>query len=238
MKTLLLLFFVSSFAQAKVLLPSKNLNCISQVESLLTSFEAKGDWKILITTNPTKERFTTPTKTFGKWIYLENDLSSKKIIVANQTQFEMMSIEFDEKCSRKINYKHSDEDKTSLNDNGLKKIADSYSDVLVYIWSPEMPLSMKTLPEVKKFAEQEKIPLKVFLYAHSSQAFAEATVRGENYPIEYLQRLKSFELSMSDVEAHQPALFRYKKGMPFGRPQFGYKTVGEYSQNYNRVESK
>jgi hypothetical protein len=237
MKFLFLLFLFPLISEAKPL-PIEGLKCQRQLAQMTTSFEIESDWKRLLSTNPSLDRFSVRTKTLGKWVYLERDSVSQNVVLSSQSQFEMLTIEMDERCEKKISYKIIDEDRSHLNDSDLKHLVDTYSDVIVYIWSPEMPLSIRTLPEIKKFAEKENILLKVYLYPLSSVEAAERTVASESYPREYLKKLNSFELSMAGVEAHQPALFRYKKGVPYGMPLFGFKTENEYVNYYSSLAAK
>lgn len=139
---------------------------------------------------------------------------------------------------KKISYKITEAKSEDFNDEDLEHLVETNPDIFVYIWSPEMPISFRTLNEVKKIAEKENVLLKVYLYPNSSQELAEITVKNENYPREYLKKLNSFELSMQGIDAHQPVLFRFKKGKAYGMPLFGFKSVDEYAQYYQSMVSK
>lgn len=238
MKFLILLLLFPFCSLASPHLPDLGLKCGTQISKMMAPLGVNPEWKNLITTNPTIKRYIAPTETFGKWVYIEQDTTTKETIFASQTQFELLSIQLDEKCEKKINYKIIDPPDTELTDEDLEHLITSNQDVYVFIWSPEMPLSVKTLPQVKKLAEKENILLKVYLYPLASTAAASITARGENFPPEYLKKLNSFHLSMLGVEAHQPALFRFKKGKLYGAPLFGYKTFEEYEQYFVSMGSK
>ena len=121
------------------MLPDHTFKCAKEMTSLLKSYGVKPAWKKLIS-DPDDHRFIAPTETVGKWIYLESKDGLEA--VANQTQFEMMRVEYNSKCEKKISYSSNPKSTTThLDDSGLKQLIHEHKDLLVYVWSPEMPLS-------------------------------------------------------------------------------------------------
>ncbi|MCB0355387.1 MAG: hypothetical protein KDD40_00180 [Bdellovibrionales bacterium] len=126
--------------------------------------------------------------------------------------------------------------KGQVTDKELLQLAEKHPDFLIFIWSPELPLSLKTLPIVKELANKKKLPLYIYLFMGSSLKVASAISEIEKYPKEYLVKMNSFELSLRGINRHRPGLFRYKNGQLLKNGLFGYKSLEEYESIFNDWE--
>lgn len=209
-------------------------SCEKEVLRTLKDWNSSAKWNSLLSLNGLT-RLTTPVQgTFGTWIYLEKNPEAKTVTIAKQTQKEVLSLTFNEKCQKKVLVDFSPYPKARSHDGDLSKLIQENPHLLIYVWSVEMPLSIRTLQEVKKLAQKEKLQLKVFLYDLSSPVAARRVASLHNFPPEYLTKVQSFEFNLLGVTSHQPVLFRYEYGKLVGPPLFGYKSLEEYESIYKK----
>ena len=213
--------------------------CNDDLQATLKSWGHHEPFTKLHSRSKDRERYVSPSRQMGTWIYVETDPSSRPITLVQQSQFELLKVSYDSKCNKTLGYSvnKTPELVGEATDKHLLNWAKTFPDFLVYIWSPEMPLSLANLANVKAVASKMKIPLFVRLYAGSSPEIAKAVAQKNNYPDEYLQKLNSFELAMRDASQHRPVLYRIKNGQLVKSGIHGLVSTKEYLSLFKRWDN-
>lgn len=100
--------------------------------------------------------------------------------------------------------------------------------VVVYLWSPHMPLSVDGYQEVRRAADSVGLPLIPLLFAGSDTAFARREAERMGMPDEALRTVASRELLRRDLLVHAPSLLLVTPGrtspvLPGYRDAEGYR---------------
>jgi hypothetical protein len=114
----------------------------------------------------------------------------------------------------------TNEDWSSL----LAKSKQNQTRVLVYTWSPHMPLSRRGLEELYSFEGIDPKSLVILLDPNADTEFAADVAKENHWPPESLRKVASIDLIKQGVRIHYPSYLIINKGQV--RPiVMGYKSV-------------
>lgn len=229
------LHLTSSYAEKVEGIPSGTF-CEDQIRNVLNSWNVRSSWERLISIEG-KDRFLSSiSDRFGQWAYLEIEQRNSTVVtLSKQSQTSINKVTFRSGCSPQKADHISTPIQNRFTDHDLAKLIKKEKDFLIYIWAPEMPLSLSGLTEVTFYAKSQNLPLHVFLYNGSSEQYAKMSGRGHRFPASYYKKIDSFDLRMRGISAHQPVVVRFKNGFITGRLLFGYKSRDEYEKIYKEV---
>ena len=231
-KNLFIFLLVSSItidSNAKdKLFPMPLSQCQGKVEQQLRDWQSTSDWQQLISTDPWTQRFASPSRNFGTWIYLETNAKGVVQILAKHSQETMQAIKFFPDCSTKQKYDRRPFRSRNIGDKQLEKIFKKNKEMLLYVWSPGTTYAIPSFRQIQKLKRKAKMPIKVLLSHRASTSVAKQILKKTKLPKTYLKKVQSFDLRMRGIGAHIPMLYYVKKGKIKGTAMAGYKSVNEY----------
>lgn len=86
------------------------------------------------------------------------------------------------------------------------------SPLVVYLWSPHMPLSVDGVAEVLQAGHDAGVPVEVLLIDHADLEFARREAHRVEMPPSSLRVAHSVELLMRDAQLHAPSLLIFSAG--------------------------
>jgi hypothetical protein len=101
---------------------------------------------------------------------------------------------------------------------------------LIYIWSPNMVLSVKGLSEAAVIAKDLSVELIPLLDPFANLQNAQRVANVHHLPAQSLVRLKAQELMRLDALIHYPALFMFADGYLLNLTRLGYDEPKELRQ--------
>lgn len=101
---------------------------------------------------------------------------------------------------------------------------------VIYVWSPNMPLSVSAIKEIKQAMSDQKGKLTILVDGKINMSSAEELLsKGEVLPAEVRQAASS-ELFSHGMILHYPIAFIYKNGLLSNRTYIGHKKSEIYSK--------
>ncbi len=206
--------------------------CKAKIDALIKEWKANGDWQLLIEGVKDHRRAISSSQKVGTWIYLEYGDASDPITVARQSQFQADIHKLSEECTDAVKTEHNEPPKNTgvATDSDLLALIAAHSEVLIYVWSPEMSYSIPSLREIKVLVAELKIPFKAFLASSAKPGVAAAQIQQVGLPEDFLVPLDSFELRMRGARRQMPILYHVKNGHFVDNGLPGYRRVSEYRQ--------
>ena len=196
MKFVIFTFFFSlhSFAEINFL-----TECKPEIRKQITDWRGLNQW-----THRNDDLYMSPTSQFGNWIWLKDEKDSITLTKANQKT--QVRVNFSKaSCQRKmlvVPVKKTD--KAYDGDDSLEQLIKEGKG-LIYLWSPQMPLSQKGIGEIKKVAAKYGYKLIIVLDPLAKN------LKPEMLTYDSL-RLDSFELKMRNAYMHFPSLLGFENG--------------------------
>lgn len=116
----------------------------------------------------------------------------------------------------------------AFSDADLRSALDGGGSLVVYVWSPHMPLSVDGYAEITVATEGLGHRVLPVLIAGSDRTFAEAEAARGGIPEGGLREISSIELIMRDAQVHAPAILVFRAGavspvLPGYRNAAGYR---------------
>ncbi len=222
LKILITLFF--SFLSCPIYaLPPVDYQCASEMREVIKEWGAQENWQTrgdLI--------YYTPCVTFGDWVLIAKDKKNETIIKANeQTEIQ---IAFDNKCQRQMKVLQKKAPHFELlNDQDLKKLVENKKKGIIYIWSRQMPLSIKGIAEITKAAKEAHLEIILITDTRSKISSLDKKILSNSLVVD------SFELMMRNGSLHYPSVFAFQDGQIKNKVKFGYEKKNGYLQDFKNI---
>jgi hypothetical protein len=105
---------------------------------------------------------------------------------------------------------------------------EDFSAVVVYAWSPHMPLSVEGFRAIEAAASELGLRVVPVLFAGSDPEFARREAARVGMPPAALREVQSVELTMRDMQVHAPSILVFRRGgvspvLPGYRNAAGYR---------------
>jgi hypothetical protein len=205
--------------------------CQQQVKKLIIDWDASGSWQMLPTfVNAGKEfTFKSPTSSIGEWVQIQFE-SENAITLKKMSAKTIISKKFEDKgnaCNGEIvlrklknNKKHI---KNIFTDLQLKESLRKNKKGVIYIWSPNMPLSVIGLNYLLKHAKKLGVHVTAVVDPNSPEKALSSYIQSGKVSKKSTKRLESYELIQRGAMIHYPAFFTYKNGQLSRGPKLGYE---------------
>jgi hypothetical protein len=203
--------------------------CQAQLAKHLKDNGFAGEWRDLVSNDPSIKRHIGPTSRFGRWIYVETTMQDELKKIAVHTQYQMNTTEYDGDCKEKTKSLQNVRPKDALDDLFLAQLASKSKNLVVVVWSPEMAYAGRTLVEIMKLSRETKVPVEVFLDSRAPKGIAKIVSDRYKLPASYMRRLDSFDFTMRAARTHMTAAFPFQNG-EVKEEWRGHKSVGEYME--------
>ncbi|MBT4791281.1 MAG: hypothetical protein HON90_06900, partial [Halobacteriovoraceae bacterium] len=188
---ILLILFNAFCSFAKVNSPTID-QCKKQVKSVLNKWSCDNFWR-----HQKPSYYFSPTKDFGKWVILNQDTSA--YYLAKSGDRSEIRIQVDKKtCKSHLTTFYKKPSNKNITDKKLSQLVKKGKGI-IYIWSPQMPLSVDGLPIIKKLAKDKKLNLIVLVDPKTNLNKIREYISSE-----FLKLPNSYELKMRNVYIHYP----------------------------------
>ena len=189
--------------------------CSSQGLRLLDEWKASRDWIRGLTDLDGGKFFKTPTSQLGTWVEMAvyPDQSTELRRVSPET---VIHVAWSSACEPHVETQPVDmgsqSAKSSFTDADLQKLQKEQASALIYVWSPQMPLSLRGYAEAKKVAEKHRLRFLPVLDPSASAEESGQEARRLRMPASALKRVNSIELAERGVTLHYPATVVFHRG--------------------------
>jgi hypothetical protein len=209
----------------------EDCRCGREVGRLLESWGATGE---ILRSPPGidgKERFRLATAEIGVWITLEPGPDRGSPVLYRTRPGGGERIELSEECGAE------ERGETP----GVAETAEGFTDrdltielaknrrLVVFLWSPHMPLSVDGLPEIEVAARAVGASLVAVTDPSSDRRFVDEISRERGIPPESLRPLASVELLFRDLAVHAPSILAFDERR-VSAPLPGYRNRRDYTR--------
>ncbi|MBT7610997.1 MAG: hypothetical protein HN576_14640 [Bacteriovoracaceae bacterium] len=235
MKYLILLSFLISLnsyalvnkGQMKDLLSGHK--CKKQIIKLLSNWKSNDSWQKIANIDLSRSVYKTPSHKIGSWIRMDIQ-NNKAIVLQKMTSKMIISKEFaydGNSCSGEMAVRSLKYDEKylsqSFTDAELINSLSQNKKGIIYIWSPNMPLSVTGLKYLKKHAKKMGVHVTAVVDPNSPKSDIDALVTSGKIDKEALRPLESYDLIQRGGLIHFPAFFSYENGKLSRAPKLGYE---------------
>jgi len=173
-----------------------------------------------------------PTSTFGAWVALTlPDRGPPPLAVV--TSDSIFEIRMRQDCTAEAPVRRSRTTSGqgfSFDDEYLHRqiAAAAPAPLVVYVWSPHMPLAPDGWPEIERAASDAGMRVVPALIAHGDRAFASREAHRVGMPDDGLREITSIELLARQAQVHAPSIVIFSRSrvspvLPGYRTEEGYR---------------
>lgn len=197
--------------------------CRKPILKVVKNWQGQGSWQRRV-----GGLFAMPTSNFGEWILLSEDKKGITIVKAShQKQIRLLFSK--RKCKRYLRVARNPKSKPALlRDKELKKMMGQKRG-LIYLWSPNMPLSVRGIKQIEKAARDLKLKL-IVIMDEKARRVAHLDIEQK-----YQVQASSFELKMRNAYLHFPTLLAFDKGVIKNKIKYGYENTSGYKNNIKDI---
>jgi hypothetical protein len=203
--------------------------CWGRLSLMTAEWGSSDSWQRTPPSEPDQESFKTPTGTVGAWIEFKAvsreifqltkmSARSSLIVTLDQSSGSCKS------ASVVKNYKYNEEYlKKAYTDESLERTLKAAKKGLIYMWSPNMPLSVTNLQYLSKQAKELGVKLVVTVDPATPKELIKMYVDQGKIRPEWTRPMESFDLINRGALIHFPAFIPFKDGKPDRGPKLGYE---------------
>lgn len=210
--------------------------CSDDAAVYLEVWQARDEFLLSPQVTGAESLFRSPTRTFGVWAIVQ--VTTDRITAVSRiSPDEMLRVSFDDLCepsSRRIAGLFGQDDSTALGDADVERILKEHQSGVVYSWSPHMPLSVSGYEEIESATKSLGLTLVAVLSDHTNDDFAVEQSELSGIPATALQRNRSVELIMRDLQVHAPAILIFADGKFVSPTLPGFRHARDYETLISR----
>lgn len=224
------LFFWQFPATASILPKDfQEFPCAKSMDQTVQGWGSLGQWQKHLSAKGQIELWS-PSNAIGSWIQIEKTREGKLHARKLSPSIMLEALWLQNNClpaiaptplSRKIVA-------NEFNDMHLKKLVDEKKTGIIYLWSPQMPLSIQGVNNIIKATKQQQLNLTVLLDSNADLAQAKKMQEENKWPTSFLARANSLELEMRNAFIHFPNLLFYSHQKMQMEIAPGLKTIKNY----------
>lgn len=203
--------------------------CWGRVSLMTAEWGSSDSWQKTPPSQPDQEAFKTPTGNVGSWIEFKA-VSNQIFQLTKMSAKSSLIVTFDQSSgtcrsgSVVKNYKYNEKYlKTAYTDESLQRTLQAAKKGVIYMWSPNMPLSITNLQYLSKQAKELGIKLVVTVDPATPKALIKKYVAEGKIKPEWTKPMESFDLINRGALIHFPAFIPFKDGKPDRGPKLGYE---------------
>jgi hypothetical protein len=184
--------------------------CGAAVSDLLTDLGAAASYLRAPPAGDGSSSVRVPTARFAEWIAVTLPRDGAPVL-SRVTPEAAEVFQFLSDCSHTSETTQSqagEEDQARFTDEYLLGLLEGAgtAPLVVYVWSPHMPLSPDGWPEIQRAAQIAGMRATPALMAHSDPEFAAREVARVGMPLEGLREIASVELIQRQAQVHAPSI--------------------------------
>ncbi len=198
--------------------------CPDKVKTFLKDWKATGVWQEEREAGLGKAFYASPTNVIGEWVLVRR--IPKGTVLSRSRDTGRIEVLLDEKkCSPEVKtFTHKRTQ--GFSDKELSEFVLKNKTGVIYVWSPRMDLSVKGISEIRKAAQDKKLPLLILLDKDVTPA--EKLKLEKSVGKDAVKTVDSFELRMRHAELHFPAILVFKNKKILSEVKYGYEKADRY----------
>jgi len=182
--------------------------------------------------------FRSPTRNFGVWAIV-HVITDRVMAVSRVSPDEMLRVTFDDLCEPSSSriaglFGREQDGSTVIGDADAERILKENQAGIFYSWSPHMPLSVNGYEEIESATNALGLTLVAVLSDHTNDDFASEQSELSGIPANALQRNRSVELIMRDLQVHAPAILIFDDGKFVSPTLPGFRYAKDYETLISR----
>lgn len=229
MKFLAFLFFISSAMAA----PLDEVPCSSGLKVLFQEWKARDEWSKELMGGPENYFYASPTDVIGEWVVFKKIPEGAVISKVNETG-RIEAVFKGKKCEKEVKtYTHDKPGPGLVHDDEIREFVTTNKKGVIYVWSPRMGLSQKSIAAIQRATKKLKLPLLVLLDKEVSGS--ELMKLQKELGPEVTRRVDSMEFKMRRVGQHFPATLVFKDAKILTGVKYGYEKSDRFELELNRM---
>ena len=224
MKGFLLCFCFGIFTLPTFAVPiTPDSACPRESLDLLKAWDSLNDWRGSAPEADGNPVLISPSKKIGTWVQLITRKDGSTVL-RRIDSFSIVEVSFNPKCERRLVVmpKLLPESSSLFTDLKLEALIKKSFRVLIYVWSPHMPYSVRGFSEAQSYAQKNNYDFLALLDPQADQDFAIQVATKNHFPAKSLQRNASNELRMRGMLLHFPSMLVYDAKTGFSPILPGY----------------
>jgi hypothetical protein len=206
------------------------LRCADSVERQLELWAATGEVFRAPSGVDGRETFRFATVEIGRWVTLQKDPSLREAVLVESSAEGSKRVELDSDCrprTTELELDRGSAPPAGFSDRDLKSLLDRDDRLVVFLWSPHMPLSAEALPEIEAAAREVGVPFVAVCDPSSDPHYVERVAAERGLEEAASRPLVSVELLMRNIAVHAPTILVFRDGRARA-PLPGYRSRAAY----------
>lgn len=204
----------ASFEWAEIV---RALECRAEVEGRLRAWRASAEVYRGPSALDGADRYRIPTDRLGVWITLEVRADGRARLFRTDADASV-EVELDAACgeSERVLGGLPDVAGSQFTDDDLKSLLATNDRLVVYLWTPHLPLSVEGYHEIREATSAVGAAFVAVVDPSAEVDYVREISDAEGIPADARRRLASVELLFRDLAVHAPAVlvFAYGKARP------------------------
>lgn len=174
--------------------------------------------------------YSIPTPRIAEWVIIEKTFDgNENLYVTSASKKTKYSFKTTSACAPVVSISPIEKTKRGLaslewfDDKNLENLLKEKPNSILFIWSPHMSLSLKSVKELTTAATELGLPITYVMDPLADQALAKSLALKNNLGPGALRRIDSFDLSMRNAQIHFPTLVVFRDGKICEGIQRGYR---------------
>lgn len=185
------------------------LRCRDAVEALIEDWHATGEILRAPAAGPGRDLFRLATGARGVWILLQLEPDPAEATLGRASSAGVTWALFDSEC--RVTRRETAPSAPALPRDGYTDtdlVADlaSHERLVVFLWSPHMPISVDAYAEIAEACRSLSLPLRALTDPSSDPGYVKRVVEERSIPPEAGLALASAELLFRDLAVHAPSV--------------------------------
>ncbi|HSF15612.1 MAG TPA: hypothetical protein VLK65_08670 [Vicinamibacteria bacterium] len=219
----------------------KRLRCAPQVEELLGEWTASSEVLRAPPGIDGRGRYRISTARLGVWITVEIPSSPPEPVRLFRTEASSgTSVELDGGCNptfAELPGISAPEVENGFTDSDLERLLAVNDRLVVFLWSPHLPLSVEGYGEIAAAVSELGIPLAAVVDPSAVPELVDEVSERNGIPLEARRVLASVELLFRDLAVHAPTVLFFWRGKAEA-PLPGYRDRRAYVEFFERVMAR
>lgn len=185
--------------------------------------------------DPKFPSYRSATSKIAQWVHIEKTATgTENLYVFSRDKKTRYEFNPSKACSTSVSISPMKKVKRGVasgeyfDDEALEKLVVEKPNSVIFIWSPHMSLSLKSVPELRSAVAELGLPITFILDPQADQKLSETLSKENNMGEESLKRLDSHELSERNALIHIPTLLVIRDGKICKKMQRGYRKAEKF----------
>jgi hypothetical protein len=208
------------------------LRCRSAVEGLFARWGVSGEILRAPGGLEGREVYRLATRELGVWVTLEKRSSPAEAVLFRTGPEGTSRVALDSRCrpsASDVAISSPGLSNGGFDDEDLRTALEETGQLVVFLWSPHMPLSVDAYPEIEGACRELRLPFRAVTDPSSDRSYVDRVAGARGIPPEARLPLASVELLFRDLAVHAPAVMVFTGGK-VSAPLPGFRDRDDYTR--------